>query len=1107
MNERSEGVAGRMRAVLQRQERQLQEREERFGREKERDLDHILSEEEREEEDSDEETRNDLLQQLAFDEDEAEDEDIASQAADTLREAFTIIDPTNNEGPSPPHDETILETIKKLQLLHQRALLRNSTDTPENPTRRRLRRRDPVFPLPAITFSDSFKARFPDEEARERLKEQFKPLFKEKEEERWQTLRDFRRDEAAKRLWKTSPLHRDPTTAAYHPSNRISWLMHEFIPLGYENNPVYMKEGADKFDVEVAYVQFKAEFLPEQERTLETRKRLLIDYINHFFCHVAGTGQTFYYWRQARPFEVSNDGRKWSLKVVKTAKEIEIILSAKIMLRNPAEAEEGAKPKALTMGKLWLESLDHLRFMDTNFSPSLFHQKLYGDPSYNPKCDDYLNLYQGWAVTRENAAKYHHRLYRRCFPKKAEDRGITDVMPEAGWLYLIFIDRTNFTQLTNYFEEEKADGATIKIGELVTCYHALPNNPFARGPPWVKNPYWEEDHVPLQQQLRKYNFDYFYSVPPAGFETCLQPADDDMSEEDAHFYRQGQIASLWFDNPKQPALSCGVSVAPILHYIFHALANGQEAIYIYMMNWLAKWRQSLEPNTTCPVLRSDPGTGKTNLFVHSLGAMVGAAAFFETSDGTDLLGYYTGEFSTKLLVHLDEFRVEDQKQMNKLKAIITGSNMRERRMQTNVDTIQKRFATIISANMYMVLTSDPGERRFVFLELPKSLAGSIHYLTACCRVLYADGLWIWEGDKQYPDTNTGPGVYLLAHYLDMWPVDPSVSLLQIPQNMTLYEHQINSLDSVGQWWFDKLKTGSHVDWAAIDDLKAANVARVRHQQQLVGLRQAFLDTYESEIYANPVTHREEPLFTRKWLNSHGKWDNHQQQPDWGAIIVRLLSDFPPQQQHAYSPHLRPFIGNEFLGPLKIDFCISLGEGLLNASYSTLMKTRKYHRGLYFYNLYMRDHWLRFVWKEQLYNNYLQQSANRTNARAALEDQSKFYQKLDDLSQGDSVQCSFSYDTRLQVRKACLIQRDQFAGLVPNMLTAQRGQQGAQRSSQRHYVRLDSLENHRRAFFEKMHWDEVMWDRVWDVSFKLPVPNLDEKPWSWFGDRVAGRGRN
>jgi len=570
-----------------------------------------------------------------------------------------------------------------------------------------------------------------------------------------------------------------------------------------------------------------------------------------------------------------------------------------------------------------------------------------------------------------------------------------------------------------------------------------------------------------------------------------------------------QIFQLWFNNPHQPAQGCGMSVAPILHYIYHCLANSQEKIYNYLMNWYSCWRQMREggPGTSL-VQRSPPGTGKTNM-VHALGVMAGKAAFYETVDATDITGNFTANLERVLLLHLDEFKCADQAQMNKLKHLVTGTAVRQRQMQVNVTQVRKFFSTIISANMYMVLASDAGERRFVFLEMPAGLPGCKQYIGAICNVLYNSGEWVTEpGDPTYSEV-AGPGVILLAHYFDNWRVDASVSLREIPHNATLYEHQVASMDSVGRWWFHKLRAGSHVDWNALDDFSQKNVMLARHKVQLTNLRDSFINTWQGARWLNSTTGLEEDAFTDIWFSKHEKYDYRLQRVNWGNIYQRLVAPLT-----LVSPALMA-LARQYQGRFdfatKIDFFIALGDGTFADALqgSVFLSKRKYARALFFYQLYNQDSWIRLVWQTQLYNLYVMQQVN--SSRVDLVDSTKFIDRIREYSRDINTNRSLIPDRAERHRvHATLVSRDQFSSFTTNLLQSPNthrnnvnAMMNTQETTTRYYIQLGSLHEHRQRFFQQMRWDISLWDSVWDHELK-DFTNPDDKklgpPWLWFGDK-------
>lgn len=589
--------------------------------------------------------------------------------------------------------------------------------------------------------------------------------------------------------------------------------------------------------------------------------------------------------------------------------------------------------------------------------------------------------------------------------------------------------------------------------------------------------------------LAEVNFGYYYTVPPPGLEGLVE-------EEGAAGAKQ--IFNLWFGRKDQPAMDAGISVAPILHYIYHALANGHEDTYIYLMNWFASFRQmvNLHGNTTCLVLRSPPGTGKSS-FVHSLGTMLGNGMFFETNDCTDVTGYFTAELREKILVHLDEFKYKDQEGMNKLKHLITGGEVRQRRMQKDATNYAKWFSTIISANEYQVLLSEPGERRFVFLELPKSLAGSKQYLTALANVLYGDGEFVFRGEVHYNQDNIGPGIYLFANYLDNWHLDARVPLLKIPHNITLYEHQTHSMDSVGLWWFDKLKNGMTVDPNLLDDTLQKPVARNRHRLRLEEIREQLEASLLHAQFFAADGQVIGPLFTEKWL---ARVVDQQGKIDFGALVTqKLLKDFEPGPRSKTSC-FRSYPAAQLY---KLDFLLAVGNRTIDPSYSQgFLNTRKFQRAVFFSKLYGNELWVRFVFKEQFYQLYLSQSFGR--GRVEIANNSTFFNKFKtwtcDKSAENRAHCS---ESRVTVNSTTLYGRDQMQGMARENFNPARPTEPAPSvriPRQRYYMQLDTLHRHREAFFDAMLWDRAMWDEVWTNNY-VPSPEDPAKiPWYWFGDK-------
>ncbi|MBS0654814.1 MAG: hypothetical protein JSR46_03470, partial [Verrucomicrobia bacterium] len=879
------------------------------------------------------------------------------------------------------------------------------------------------------------------------------------------------------------------------------WVLHRFIAPGWDNFK-RLKQVPDlvwnpyAFDEEMAEYQFKALWLPENERgNLATRKQLLVEYMNHFVAHVVGRRKTYFVIRQPDP-----SGSKPVYLDYKTdQKDMLAYFSRKVYLSNPNEADEGGKPpKPIEIGKVWLESPLRLRFQSEFFDPQQFQRKLHKHPTYNKEYDRHMNTYLGWAVDRSAAAKYHHQLYHRLIRPiyDLHERQYFDRRPLAGWFHPVFVDRSNFSFFRGLFED-------IQLGSIVTQYHALPESPYARGPAWMKNPYWEEDHLPLQLKLRSWNMSYYFTVPPKALKNeVMSPSGPDREQE---------IFYMWFDNPHQPFHDAGPSVAPILQWIWEALCAGEkEDLYLYILNWLAIWRRNMEPggNTTSLVLRSNPGTGKTS-FVKMLGAMVGETYFLETNDCTDVTGHFTTKIEEKLLLFLDEFKVANGDAMRKLKSLITGTHARQRRMQVDVVQVKKWFSTIICANKWMVLNADPGERRFVFLELPDELCGTKNYLTALSRSLFTrKGKFEFGGDKKYNQNAAGAGVILLAHYLDNWELSKSVSILNIPQNALLYRHQVASLESVPSWWFEKLCRGNLVEAGAMDDWGVAGIRRQRIFMQLNDKQYEakFLQNLNQTYLPYGATEAQR-LFTDRWLTRHSTGGRL----DWSLVCSSLSREMTYGRRNKLYSLVS---GSPLVNYPKIYVFKALSSGRpvavpRNTGANGYEWTRKYHRGNFFANLFLNcDDWQRYIWKQQLYNLYVEENSS---SRVELKTFNQFFEELKELCLFDSpspAACSMNFNKRHEVSSSLAVDRAQLSHLTPPSVVRtnnvpSRGEPDVERpftSIRRVYIQLDSLYNHRRAFWEYMRWDLKYWTEVWTHTPRT-VDGTRKKPWHLFGDKT------
>lgn len=443
----------------------------------------------------------------------------------------------------------------------------------------------------------------------------------------------------------------------------------------------------------------------------------LVIYFNHIFAVIQGGGKVRVIYRYYVPADISRGSMGGITYEVKELADFKNLFTAlKIPISTTNSSGNVTALKMRNAGELWLEHKDHLVFTNMTFNPPLLENRM-SKQTYDKAADNFLNIYKGWKVTRYQAAKCHFQVYHRKLRPLMDEKMYVDIKPYCGWYHLEFVDKRN---IANYPE--------TSVGEIVTVYSALPGNPFVSGVPWKYNPNWPEHRARLEELNQFYACAYFTRKLPDEYSHI-----DEADLPEAGPERLELYFDFWFGRKNVPCAEAGVSAAPILQWIWHCLAHRSSEVYYYIMNWLASWRQMItDAPDTCLVLRSECGTGKT-AFVSMLGALVGSEYYHAANDAEDVLGYFTEDLSQLRLLFLDEVKITNEKEFSKLKQLLTATSARVRRMNTNAKQMPKYFAVFMAGNPHQLLPADPGERRFVFLELPSTLSNCKNYL---CKLLF-----------------------------------------------------------------------------------------------------------------------------------------------------------------------------------------------------------------------------------------------------------------------------------------------------------------------------------------------------------------------------------
>lgn len=986
--------------------------------------------------------------------------DIGKAVVDTLCDASDAdsgpekeVDPTEERPRTKRRRGPLLAHNGRLEGSQGDSLLEEAAEAnPPTPTRRRrLRRLRPVTnregPVNDVLndrceLSPQFiQSRFHgDEIAAARILADYQPLRRELQ-------KDIHADISKHdRPWKRTALSKLITREVgdFSKSNRVPWVVHNFIPEG-ETALQFPPHLYRRWDPEMAKKIFNMPWVATAARTTMLRKFHLVQYMNHFFCHIIGDRKSVYIHRQVRPVEIAG-GAPITLDVKDSKEDFRSIFAHHTVF---FDGEEGGTSKK-TMGDIWLSHPDQLTFSSRVFEPNSFYKKLSAAPDYDEGMDDYLNEFMGWQISPEEASRYHYQLYaqRRQIPRSP----YVDLRPACGWFHLEFIDRQNASEFPDH-----------KLGRLITVYTGLPGRPTARGPPWMRNKHWETGHYPLQVRLGEYNFGhYFLDVPPDCSTADLANWDN----------REEGCLSMWFNRVHNPALDCGVSVAPYLHFIYRAICAKDMQLYEYVMSWMAKWRRMGGPyNHTTLCLRSSPGSGK-NMFVYALASMLHRVNFAEISSVDEALGNFTLPFSKLMLLFMDEMRCNSEAMAGKLKSLITSNQVRERRMRVDASYVKKHFSCIMSSNLDKYLHADPKERRWVFLQMAEQVCGCSNYLTALVNVMWGDGLFKkYDRYEPYNQTKAGPGIKLLAHKLDHWDYADFGEGWPVPQNPTLAWHQIESLDSVGRWWFEKLKYGHHVLPEALDDTANPKLMGERVTKAMASIMaHNFWRRYGDVEAPDPRTGSRRPLFGDEWLAEHNNGapisTDRSQVPVFWVTIIMKCGMMNPEGNHCW-----------LLDP--------------RSDPNPMEEARKQ----VYLSLYRKKcRWVQMIWADQFYLFYRQEcAAGQAVSKAA------FFKALEQYSPSfaDGVVVQNRAHRRDVTR--VFLERNQTA--VYSTYDASRNEfvrQGAEARIRRDYRALDSLKRHRKAFARYMSWKPELVKDLWKSSNPANRRSGND-PWRWFGD--------
>ena len=269
-----------------------------------------------------------------------------------------------------------------------------------------------------------------------------------------------------------------------------------------------------------------------------------------------------------------------------------------------------------------------------------------------------------------------------------------------------------------------------------------------------------------------------------------------------------------------------------LEHVREDLCNGDEALYTYVLSWMARTVQVPNvPGEVALVLRGKKGTGKGN-FAKTFGALFGRH-FWQVSDARHIVGNFNAHLRDCVVLFGDEaFWAGDKKHESVLKALITEDTFVIERKGFDAEAAPNYVHLIMASNEQWVVPASYDERRFLVLDV-----AATHMQ-----------------DKTYfglidADMKSG-GLSNLLHELQTLDIS-AFDHRTVPQTDALQDQKIHSLAPHEEFWFRRLCDGSirpmHVGWTAPVQKNTVIDDYLNYAQKLGGNKRVSATTFSRAI--------------------------------------------------------------------------------------------------------------------------------------------------------------------------------------------------------------------------------------------------------------------
>ncbi|GFO61933.1 hypothetical protein GMST_42580 [Geomonas silvestris] len=225
-----------------------------------------------------------------------------------------------------------------------------------------------------------------------------------------------------------------------------------------------------------------------------------------------------------------------------------------------------------------------------------------------------------------------------------------------------------------------------------------------------------------------------------------------------------------------------------LKHIEENIANGDKAVYDYLIAWMAQVVQRPDELIgVAVVMRGSMGTGK-GVFVNEFGKLFGQH-YMLLNDSSQLVGKFNGHMKEKCLLFADEaFWAGDKAAEGKLKSMITEPTINIEMKGKDAFTIKNNLHMIFATNNDWAAPAGPRERRFFIIDVGEKHQQDHTYFEAISRQM------------------DNGGREALLHYLMTYDIS-AMNLRLYPQTAALREAKQLSFTPVQKFWHHVLEAG------------------------------------------------------------------------------------------------------------------------------------------------------------------------------------------------------------------------------------------------------------------------------------------------------------